>query len=464
MIFSKRFAPFSTLFFCFLISFTLFAQDAVVDQTEGPTESVLSGEKLFTANCASCHKLNKKLIGPALTGSVERWDEDGEYNDISGKDWLYKWVRNPNAVIAEGHPYANKIFKEYNKSVMTAFPSLTDEDVDNIFAYIANPPLAVVPKTDGGGAATQGAPIQDLSLFLYILIGMLVLIVLILGRVSSALGKLALVKEGLTIPVPVPFYRNKKIITTLVLVLIIYIGYTTVNSAIDLGRQQGYGPTQPIKFSHELHAGIDKIDCQYCHTGAAEGKQSNIPSLNICMNCHKGINEGVINGVHGRKEISKIYASIGFDPMTLSYVDDWENLPREEAEAVIEAWLNDDTEREYSDNDVEEVLQHVQQPIEWVRVHNLPDHVYFNHSQHVVAGELECQTCHGPVEEMGVLYQYSPLSMSWCISCHRSEEVNFTSNDYYRIYDKFHDDLKSGQMDKVTVESIGGTECQKCHY
>ena len=82
----------------------------------------------------------------------------------------------------------------------------------------------------------------------------------------------------------------------------------------------------------------------------------------------------------------------------------------------------------------------------------------------MTAGKVECQTCHGPIETMDEVYQYSPLSMGWCINCHRNHDVQFVDNAYYNTFKKFHDDLKAGDRTRVTVEDIGGTECQKCHY
>ena len=156
---------------------------------------------------------------------------------------------------------------------------------------------------------------------------------------------------------------------------------------IQFGVQQGYQPTQPIAFSHEIHAGQYEIECQYCHTGVMISKSANIPSANICMNCHTAIKTE-------SKEIAKIYKAIDYDPET----------------------------GEYGDN---------VKPIEWVRVHNLPDLAYFNHSQHVNVGEIECQTCHGPIEEMAVVKQWSTLTMGWCINCHRETKVNAKGNAYY---------------------------------
>jgi hypothetical protein len=111
--------------------------------------------------------------------------------------------------------------------------------------------------------------------------------------------------------------------------------------------------------------------------------------------------------------------------------------------------------------------------IPWIKIHNLPDHVYFNHSQHVKVGQIACQKCHGEIQEMGEVKQHSDLSMGWCINCHRETGVNFSydtaskkdaGNMYYQQYSKFHEDMKKGKKDKLTVENIGGTECQKCHY
>lgn len=448
-----------------LFSFQSIAQDEAA-ASAGPSPAVEAGEKIFKSNCASCHKVKGNLIGPGLYGAEQRWIENGEYQDKSGKEWLYEWVRNSQEVIGAGHPYANQLFEEWNKSVMTAFTSLSNEDIDNVLAYVEYEATKEPEKTttadagDGAAAGGKGAG-KYTELFLYILLALLVLIALILIRVSSVLDRMVLEKQGEEIPQPVPFYKNKKLITTIGLLIFIYLGNNIVNSAIDLGRQQGYQPPQPIKFSHKLHAGMNQVDCQYCHSGADQSKHSNIPSANVCMNCHKGVQQGP---QHGRKEITKIYAAIGWNPSKLSFIENYEEMPVEEARALYSKWLNDDTEKEYTEGDVDEVLAQVQEPIEWVRIHNLPDHVYFNHSQHVTAGQVECQTCHGPVEEMEVLYQHAPLSMGWCLSCHRETPVEFSNNDYYKTYKKFHDKIKEGEISKVTVEMIGGTECQKCHY
>lgn len=449
------------LAFSLVIHFSVSAQDAAA-AGDAPSAAVQSGEKIFKANCASCHKVNAKMVGPALVGAEKRWMDNGEFNGTSGREWLNKWVRNSQEVVAAGHPYANKLFNDYNKSVMTAFTTLTDEDVANVMAYVEYAATATAEKPAEKSPAPTG---PDYTLYiLYALVGILVVVALGMGNFIGTLGNKVLEKQGLPVPAPVPFYQNKKIITTVMLVIIIGIGYAAVNQAIDLGRQQGYSPDQPIKYSHQLHAGLNQINCQYCHSSAAQGKHANIPSLNVCMNCHKGIQEGAVNGKYGRKEIAKIYASVGFDPNTLQYIKDYSKMEKADADKLFTEWLKGDEKNKPTDADIAEVLQFVNKPVEWVRIHNLPDHVYFNHSQHVTVAGLECQTCHGQIQEMEVVQQFAPLSMGWCVNCHRDTEVNFAGNKFYDDYHQLHESLKSGKIDKVTVETIGGTDCQKCHY
>jgi hypothetical protein len=133
------------------------------------------------------------------------------------------------------------------------------------------------------------------------------------------------------------------------------------------------------------------------------------------------------------------------------------------------AGWNPDTKQYNPDNNKDGVPDGAS-AIPWVKIHNLPDHVYFNHSQHVKVGKQNCQTCHGNIQEMGEVKQFSDLSMGWCINCHRESKVDFYNketkegNKFYSIYEKFHTDIKNKKLDSVTVEKIGGTECQKCHY
>ena len=466
MTFSRPYAPILkfrnilTVILLFLFSAThvnALAQDAI-DVTQWET-----GKKMFKSNCQSCHLPDKKMTGPAVAGALERWEEAGDYQGKTGKEWLHEWIKNWETPVKAGMPYAVEMAK-FDGSVMQLNPTLSDADIDAILYYADNSTYSPNKPAGGGGdlapEATSSFPMET---FLWILIGGLVLVSLILWRVFSTLRRIAAEKKGEVLPDPIPLWKNKKIITLLVIAGLVFLAYTTASNAIAIGRQQNYQPTQPIKYSHELHAGKYKIECQYCHTGAGEGKHSNIPSINVCMNCHKNIQQGP---KHGRKEIAKIYAAIGYNPVEGSYFK--ENTPIDDVKAALVSYLKEDyAETSVNQSDLDESLETAlamyNKPVEWVRIHNLPDHVYFNHAQHVTAGKVECQTCHGDIQKMEVVAQHAPLSMGWCINCHRETEVDM-GNNYYQVYEKYHEDLKSGAMDKVTVEDIGGTECQKCHY
>jgi hypothetical protein len=382
------------------------------------------GEAIFKANCANCHKPLEDYTGPKLQGARER---------EPSPDWAIKWVNNVNSML-ETDPYAKALLAKYG-SKMTQF-NLKPEEIKAVLDYADayKPPVATNPQGTGAGA-------EDNSLLFGILTLVLAVIALILLQVNSSLRKLSDQKDGILRSEPVPFYRNKSYIMMGVLLLFCLGGYITINAAIGLGRMKNYQPEQPIYYSHKVHAGTNQINCLYCHGGAQEGKQASIPSVNVCMNCHMAIKEykgDVITRedgkeVNGTAEIQKLYKYAGWNPDAKKY-----DKPGK--------------------------------AIEWVRIHNLPDHVYFNHSQHVVVGKQQCQTCHGPIQEMPEVYQFATLSMSWCINCHRETKVNFYNketgdgNKFYSIYEKLGKDIKSGKMDSVTVEQIGGTECQKCHY
>jgi mono/diheme cytochrome c family protein len=385
------------------------------------------GKALFQQKCASCHAINKNLTGPALSGVEDRWPNKAD---------LYRWIRNSAALIKEGHPRAVEVYNQYNKIQMTAFPELKDADIDAILAYINAP----APGPKGGDpipdTVSNKAAESDSALIFGILTIILAVIALILLQVNSNLKRLSDDADGVASPEPVPFWRNKAYIALGAIVLFMIGGYLLFQGASGLGRSQKYQPEQPIYYSHTVHAGVNQISCLYCHNGAMQGKHANIPSVNVCMNCHMGINEYAKGPklyredgteVDGTAEIQKLYQYAGWDPATKTYNGKGS-------------------------------------PIEWVRIHNLPDHVYFNHAQHVTVGKQACQTCHGEIQKMGEVYQYSDLSMGWCINCHRESKVQFTDNKFYSIYEKFHEDLKNKKMDSVTVEKIGGTECMKCHY
>ena len=413
---------FNKVFTClFLIAFLFLSQKSFAQD----------GEALFKANCASCHKPLEDFTGPALKGARER-----EPNP----EWAYKWVNNVNTMV-ESDPYAKNLMAKMG-SKMTQF-NLKREEIKAILDWADAYTIPVPPP----GSESK----EDNSIIYGILTLVLALIAFILIQVNTNLRKLSDEKEGVLRPEPVPFYKNKTYLMAGVLLLFGIAGYFFVNGAIGLGRQQNYQPEQPIYYSHKVHAGTNQISCLYCHGGAQDSKQASIPSVNVCMNCHKAIKkydgpdklereDGT--AVDGTAEIQKLYAYAGWNPDAKKYNDD------KNGDGIPDG----------------------AKPIEWIKIHNLPDHVYFNHSQHIKVGKQQCQTCHGPIQEMPEVYQFAELSMGWCINCHRESKVDFynkkdsTGNKFYSIYEKFHNDIKNGKLDSVTVEKIGGTECQKCHY
>ncbi len=381
-------------------------------------QSVEDGEKLYKANCTACHMIDKKLIGPPLLGISEKYSEE----------WLIKWIKNSSEMIASGDPQAVAIYEEYNKSPMTAFLHFSDEDVLNILAYIEAAPS--MKEALVGSSETVGEAVLESESSDYVLLAIFLVLLLFVAGLWKAKNMLKVAAkekpqdliESITSLISAYLERTPLVVLTVVLLAI-----GGANSAWKLltsvGVYQDYAPEQPIKFSHKLHAGDNKIDCNYCHSSARHSKHSGIPSANLCMNCHTYISEGP----SGTEEIQKIYDAVGFDPKKGQYIDGY-----------------------------------VEKPIKWVRIHNLPDLAYFNHSQHVVAGQLECQECHGPVEEMEVLSQHSELTMGWCINCHRTKEVQTSDNDYY---EEMHAKFKKNHPDLTfTVEEMGGLECGKCHY
>lgn len=478
-----------SIFFLFFFALNLtFAQGERTPELD-------QGMQLFKNNCGSCHAKNMKakMTGPALAGVEERWEGDNER--------LYAWIRNSQAFLATGDEYANNLYQEYGGSVMTAFPNLTDAEIANILGYINAVATTGYPPKAVGDVAVTGAPGQSSGGSNTLMYGILALILailsMVLARIVANLNHMQKVKAGLPAPARQTMWQivtGSSVVGMLIFAFVIWGGYQTVNNAIDLGRTQGYAPTQPIKFSHETHAGLHKIDCQYCHDGARRSKHSVIPAANTCMNCHKAIEKG---SEYGTAELTKIFASIGYNPEDNTYIKDYDKMSEADIKKVYTKWIADNYMEEANDGVAEEdkmteldedgkelveeqwegiltALTHqdgkgmglddkIQGPINWTRIHNLPDHVYFNHAQHVTVGKQECQTCHGPVEEMKVLAQYAPLSMGWCVNCHRETKVDF-NNEYYADFKNYHQEIKDGKRAAVTVEDIGGIECQKCHY
>ena len=377
-----------------------FAQDAA------------EGETLFKNNCAACHNTSDEvLVGPGLKGISER----------RPIEWIVKWVHNPQAVIASGDKYANDLYNKFNKAAMTPYPNFTDAQIKSIVAYVdasnaapAAPAAGAAPAADGAAAPAAQSSGGMLEVLLVGLLIIMVLVLIALLSIVSTLGKITKGEASEDNPFMQRVGENLKAmaanssVKTGILVLALLLGgKATIDAAYGVGIHQGYAPEQPIKFSHKLHAGQNQINCNYCHTGVYEGKGANVPSANICMNCHNAIKRE-------SPEIQKIYRAL-------------EN----------------------------------NEPIQWVRVHNLPDLAYFNHSQHTNVGGLECKNCHGEIEKMEVVEQRSSLTMGWCIDCHRETNVNAKGNAYY---DKLVEVHNKDSKTPLKVQNIGGLECSKCHY
>ena len=421
---TSKFRKLSALFAVFIFLFSA----STLHAFEGDAKN---GKKLFKSNCASCHKLDKKLVGPALTGVTDKYSEE----------WLTKWIRNNAELRASGDEDAIAIFEEYNGSVMSAFPMLSDQDIFDILQYTIEGDVKTVPTGgDVAGGTTVVVESKDYSKQITIGLGLLLFVmVMLLTRMKNTL-RLVQGEDPVSILDEAGWFwgrliNNKGFVTVATIVITVLFLNQAYWWMSGIGVEQNYQPEQPIAFSHALHAGENEIDCNYCHSSARHSKHSGIPSANVCMNCHMYVDGSEITDVtgnlkydgEGSPEIAKIYAAIGWDSENREYIEDYE-----------------------------------EQPIKWVRIHNLPDLVYFNHSQHVNVGQLECQECHGPVETMEEMYQYSELTMGWCINCHRETEVQFEKNGYYQ---DFHEELtEKYHGEKITAAKIGGLECGKCHY
>lgn len=376
-----------SIFSILLISFLLFL-DISYAQNQPPAE---------WAVCSACHTIGKgKLIGPDLKGITERRDEA----------WLISFIKSSQTMVKSGDEIAVQLFEEYNKIPMPD-NAFTDEQVKGLLAYIENYEEAAEPEVTTEAAVEEHPEVEKAishhekkygvgttrpTFIVFVIMFLLAVFDLLVTR----------------------FIKAKFIHIIIILVSLFVIGEIVYEESKALGRQQGYSPDQPIWFSHQVHAGQNKIDCMYCHSSADESKSAGIPSTAVCMNCHNVVKNGKKTGT---EEIAKVLAS-------------------------------------YESGN----------PIEWVRVHNLPDHVWFSHAQHVNAGKRQCAECHGAVEEMDRVVQVEDLSMGWCIKCHRRTEVQFEANGFYEEYIRFHEEIKSGDRTRVTVDDIGGNNCQICHY
>ncbi len=414
-------AIFSTLFLLAFIN-PVWSQGDGAKEIPTDEAAIAAGEELFVSNCKVCHSVHEQVIGPALKNVYER----------RSVEWILNYVPDAQKVIDSGDEYAVNLFKQFNGVLMTPFPNLKEDQILNILAYIQAETIKGPPPPAAEVAATPvSTPAETTSIFssVYLVIlfsALLVVLVMVLVAVFilvKTLTRYLIVQKGLKEEEekneleeslnPMEFTRKPAFIWVMAFLVTAIVMKGLLDNLYTIGVQQDYQPTQPIAFSHKLHAGDYKIECQYCHTGVAVAKNANIPSANICMNCHSGIIK-ITGATEPSEEIQKIYDAIEKD-----------------------------------------------EPIKWVRVHNLPDLAYFNHAQHYKVGGVECETCHGPVEEMEVMRQYANLTMGWCIDCHRTTDVNTKGNAYYDHLVELHNQ-RSDELMKV--EDIGGLECSKCHY
>jgi len=422
------------------------------------------GEAVFKANCASCHSIDGSIVAaPSLQGVADRW---------AGKDALIvKWIQNPNGALATGDAYVKGMVAKYQAQFgMMAAQGVSEAEIKDILAYVKAGPTTAVGSTatvnkcltlDEIKAAKEDGE-EGGSFVWFIIVGLILAIVAVsASNISRSLKTALNERQGLPAPAEVTLAKsirswiwdNKKFVTVLGFFLVCYFVAVGYKSLMKIGVYDGYTPEQPIWFSHAIHNCQNEIDCQYCHSSAAKSKHAGIPSVNVCMNCHKGIKKGA---VYGTKEINKIYEAIGFDPDSAKYIENYE-----------------------------------QKPIQWNKVHNLPDHVYFSHQQHVTVGKIDCKQCHGPVNQYtvghvatseeinaqedveGLIKLDKPtLTMGWCLECHNKAGIDKASSAYYEEMHKRYEASELGQRtlreimedSTSTVREFGGWECGKCHY
>ena len=412
----------------------------------GSKTYAIDGETVFKANCAACHKVGKDFVGPALKGAQARWEENSSIEN------LYKWIQNSGELIDNGDAYAKKLFSKWNNSIMPP-QAVSNEEIDALFEYVEN---YTVPTPPPSTDVEVVEIVEESNWLWYIIIGLFLVVTLAVASVKKNLKKIAgeseenLEKVGPLGSVRAYLWRNFNysfFFGFVIVISILVMGYKGCSR--NIGVFDGYKPDQPIAFSHKIHAGQLEVECVYCHNSVEKSKHAGIPTTNVCMNCHKAVSEGPTTGT---EEIAKIYEAAGFDANTFKYSGETK-------------------------------------PVNWVKVHNLPDHVYFNHSQHVVVGGLDCKQCHGDmaketvakvmtieelnaIDENDIKFTRPTLTMGWCIECHGQKEIDIQSDGVSEYYKEIHDRLKGDKNtytkyledDKITVAELGGWECAKCHY
>lgn len=400
--------------------------------------NIENGNLLFKKNCSSCHSidLTKDLIGPPLYGITKK----------RNKNWLHKWIKNNKLLRKEKDKDAISIYEKYGKREMNSFPQLSESDINDILFFIEKKNTQISSKKEnkiftGEKIIEKTENFLEKDFIKFIIIGFSIISLIlfwILVKIYTLINFLKYKnienkKNKLLNIKKFKIYNN--IIIGVIYLIFLYI---ILQYIMNIDINKGYQPNQPIYFSHKIHSGINKIDCTYCHSSVKYGKISGIPSANICMNCHLSIMEYqgkyIENGknkIFYTREIKKIYQAVG--------------------------WIS--KIRSYSGKI---------KPIRWIRIHNMPDFVYFNHSQHVIVGEnvikksknvdFICKACHGDVKKMDKIKMVNSFTMGWCINCHRSTSINIKNKYYFTYFNDLHKNLK------LTVDTVGGIECAKCHY
>lgn len=418
------------------------------------------GEGLFKQKCATCHQPHKDGTGPKLFKVRDKWASEG-----AKEGSIYQWVANWSAAAA-ADPYAAKV-SQLKPVAMSQFPELAgkQKEIDAIFDWVDAQPDPAAAPADGGavtpGATTDAPAEEEGSLsWVWIILGIIfVVVVMAVGGVRRQLNIATREAEGKDVNENLSFseefkswaWKNKRYVGVASLVVVISLIVSLFLSLYSIGVVEDYQPSQPIAFQHDIHTGKNGIDCKYCHNSAGKSKSAGLPTVNVCMNCHKQISGA---DAFQQEQIAKIYEAAGWDPAKSVYT-----------------------------GKTKEIV--------WNKVHVLPDHVYFNHSQHVTVGGVDCKQCHGdmtkqnetarvvPVQDLNqiegnVVLTKATLTMGWCIECHGEKEISSGSLDskgdgYYneihnrllkdrKLYGKYLEDKK------VTVKELGGWECAKCHY
>lgn len=431
----------------FIFFFVFIINNLIAKEILGNPEN---GIKIFKKECTACHSidLTKKLIGPPLQNITKK----------RNIEWLHKWIKNNKSLIKNGDKEALDIYNKYNKSDMNLFLHLSKDDINDILSFIDNPEIINNKKNDKN--IINNSIIDKYSnelnnTYEIIFVGFIILFILLLIILIRLIQLIKILNSKKLGDYEIINYNIFNIINIIKIIKkYYYIGYSLIfifsiisiysiwNFLMLIDVNKGYKPIQPIYFSHKIHSGINKINCQYCHSDSQYSKFASIPSTNVCMNCHitidkyqgkyieKGKNRSFYN-----KEINKLYKSIGWDPIDRKY-------------------------------------KNASNPIEWIKIHNMPDFVYFNHSQHIVVGEkaikkiknvdISCNACHGNVQNMDSVEMANDFTMEWCINCHRNISIDKNNNYYIEYFKNIH--KKHYKKNKITVSDVGGTECVKCHY